>query len=69
MRAKHAYESRIGSGQEVGHLAQGELVNSISYQQVHKSFRRIHMIIAIGNIMSLLCTFVHLSFLASKINI
>lgn len=69
MRAKHVYESNVGSGQEIGHLDQGELVNSVEYQKVHKSFRRIHMTIAIGNLLSLVCTFVHLEFLASKINL
>lgn len=69
MRAKHEYESKVGSGQEIGHLVQGELVDCENYQKVHKSFRRIHMTIAIGNLMSLVCTFVHLEYLASKIHI
>ncbi|XP_037938601.1 uncharacterized protein LOC119671855 [Teleopsis dalmanni] len=69
MLEKYKIEGAIGSGQEVGSLVQGDLVQCPHYQRIHKAFRRIHMTIAIGNMIILLNTCLHLYFLASKIQI
>ncbi|ALC48546.1 CG32512 [Drosophila busckii] len=69
MHEKYRIEDAIGSGQEVGSLVQGDLVECPHYQRIHKSFRRIHMTIAIGNMIVLLATCLQLYFLALKIRI
>lgn len=69
MREKHKFEISMGSGQEVGYLDQRDLVKCPHYQKIHKSFRRIHMTVAMGNLTTLVCTFLHLHYLASKISV
>jgi hypothetical protein len=69
MRVKYEYESKVGSGTEVGHLAEGDLAHCPHYQKIHKAFRKIHMMCAMGNMFALVCTCVHLHYLASKIQI
>ncbi|EDW82075.2 uncharacterized protein Dwil_GK25329 [Drosophila willistoni] len=69
MHEKYKIEDAIGSGQEVGVLVQGDLVHCPHYQRIHKGFRRIHMIIAIGNMTVMLATCLQLYFLASKIHL
>ncbi|KAH8387499.1 hypothetical protein KR093_007328 [Drosophila rubida] len=69
MHEKYRIEGAIGSGQEVGSLVQGDLVECPHYQRIHKAFRRIHMTIAIGNMIILLATCLQLYFLALKIRI
>lgn len=69
MREKHKFEVTVGSGQEVGTLEPGDLVKCPHYQGIHKAFRRIHMTVAMGNMTVLVCTFLHLHYLASKISV
>ncbi|EDW00491.1 uncharacterized protein LOC6564778 [Drosophila grimshawi] len=69
MHEKYRLEGAIGSGQEVGSLLQGDLVECPHYQRIHKAFRRIHMSIAIGNMIILLATCLQLYFLSLKIRI
>ncbi|XP_011206276.2 uncharacterized protein LOC105228242 [Bactrocera dorsalis] len=69
MHEKYRIEGAIGSGREVGSLEQGILIQCPHYQRIHKTFRRIHMTIAMGNMSVLLATCLHLYFLASKIQI
>ncbi|XP_012158176.1 transmembrane protein 205 isoform X2 [Ceratitis capitata] len=69
MHEKYRIEGAVGSGREVGTLEQGDLINCPHYQRIHKTFRRIHMTIAMGNMAVLLATCLHLYFLASKIQI
>ncbi|XP_032582353.1 uncharacterized protein LOC6615189 [Drosophila sechellia] len=69
MHEKYKIEDAIGSGQEVGSLVQGDLVDCPHYQRIHKGFRRIHMTIAIGNMTVMLTTCLQLYFLASKIRL
>nr|XP_014086050.1 transmembrane protein 205 isoform X2 [Bactrocera oleae] len=69
MHEKYRIEGAIGSGREVGSLEQGDLIQCPHYQRIHKTFRRIHMTIAMGNMSVLLATCLHLYFLASKIQI
>ncbi|BFG01741.1 uncharacterized protein DMAD_01420 [Drosophila madeirensis] len=69
MHEKYKIEGAIGSGQEVGSLVQGDLIDCPHYQRIHKGFRRIHMTIAIGNMTVMLATCLQLYFLASKIHL
>ncbi|XP_034490680.1 putative uncharacterized protein DDB_G0282129 [Drosophila innubila] len=69
MHEKYRIEGAVGSGQEVGSLVQGDLIECPHYQRIHKAFRRIHMTIAIGNMIVLLATCLQLYFLALKIRI
>lgn len=69
MRIKHKFETSAGTGQEVGHLNQANLVHCPHYQKIHSAFRRIHMTVAMGNMTTLVCTFLHLYYLAAKIRI
>ncbi|XP_022208667.2 uncharacterized protein LOC111065028 isoform X1 [Drosophila obscura] len=69
MHEKYKIEGAIGSGQEVGSLVQGDLIDCPHYQRIHKGFRRIHMTIAIGNMTVMLSTCLQLYFLASKIHL
>lgn len=69
MREKHKFEIGVGSGQEIGYLEPGDLVKCPHYQKIHKTFRRIHMTVAMGNMTTLVCTFLHLHYLASKISV
>lgn len=69
MAEKYKFEEVAGTGQEIGHHFQGVLKNCPNYQMIHKKFRKIHMRVAIGNMITLMCTFIHLSYLASKIEL
>lgn len=72
MHQKYHFESSETVGQEVGHFSGTEnpqLCRSNHYQTVHKRFRQIHMATAMVNMVSLLCTFVHLHFLASRVQL
>lgn len=69
MHQKYNFEASQTVGQEVGHFSGGEnaqLRRSNPYQNVHKRFRQIHMVTAMTNMVALLCTFVHLHYLASR---
>lgn len=67
MHLKHQYELMVGSGREVGFENQKQLKASPAYQKVHKSFRRTHMIIAMGNLATVAFTFSHLYYMIQKI--
>jgi hypothetical protein len=67
MRQKYKMEQKIGTGSEIGQEVQGELINCPHYQKIHKQFRRVHMMTAMANICTMVCSFVHLNYLASKI--
>uniref|UniRef100_A0A1A9ZQF3 TMEM205-like domain-containing protein n=1 Tax=Glossina pallidipes TaxID=7398 RepID=A0A1A9ZQF3_GLOPL len=69
MHEKYKIEGTIGSGKEIGSLVQGDLVNCPHYQRIHKSFRRLHMAVAIGNILTLVASCLHLHYLAAQIHI
>lgn len=72
MHQKYHFESSETVGQEVGHFSGTEnpqLRRSNHYQSVHKRFRQIHMATAMFNMVALLCTFVHLHFLASRVQL
>lgn len=72
MHQKYHFESSETVGQEVGHFSGTEnpqLCRSNHYQSVHKRFRQIHMATAMVNMVSLLCTVVHLHYLASRVQL
>lgn len=69
MRLKYQYERSLGNGDEVGYQKTLPAFNCEEYKKVHKKFRRVHMMCAIGNIIAICCTFAHLYYIASKISI
>ncbi|XP_055586957.1 transmembrane protein 205 isoform X2 [Uranotaenia lowii] len=72
MHQKYHFEAIETVGQEVGRFSGTEnptLRRSTHYQNVHKRFRQIHMITAMANMVALLCTFVHLHFMASRVQL
>lgn len=75
MLEKYRIEDVAGMGSEVGaNIAMNgiiltDLIKCPHYQQVHKRFRRLHMIVATGNIATLVTSCVHLYYLAALIHI
>ncbi|XP_055530250.1 transmembrane protein 205 [Wyeomyia smithii] len=72
MHLKYNFEARETVGQEVGQFSgteNAQLRRSNPYQNVHKRFRQIHMATAMTNMGSLLCTFIHLHYLASRVEL
>ena len=67
--AKIAMEKAAGVGLEVGRHDPGPLAKCPHYIKIHKAFRKVHMLIAIGNLMSMACTLVHLLYLANKLSV
>lgn len=68
LHQKYRMERREGVGKEVGQLEIHDmLTNNLSFSEIHKKFRRYHTVIAVGNLLTVVCTFVHLHYLASKI--
>lgn len=63
---KTSIEKAAGIGQEVGHYDLGPLLQCPHYMAIHRSFRRVHMMTAIGNIVAIMCSAFHLYFLAYK---
>lgn len=62
--AKTEIESSVGIGQEIGYHDPGPLKNCPHYKKLHKDFRRVHLYVAVGNIISLMCTALHIQYLA-----
>lgn len=67
MRAKYQFEQKLGNGQEIGYQESVDGLSCPKYKQIHKSFRKVHMTCAIGNVIAICCSFAHLYFLTSKI--
>ncbi|XP_018571263.1 transmembrane protein 205 [Anoplophora glabripennis] len=67
MVEKNTIEKRAGVGMEIGKLNPGKLLNCPHYLQVHKQFRKVHMSIAILNIVTMACTMLHLYYLSHKL--
>ncbi|VEN57739.1 unnamed protein product, partial [Callosobruchus maculatus] len=67
MTEKIAIEKSAGVGTEVGKLNLGKLKDCPHYLRIHKSFRKIHMSIAILNIIAMACTSSHLYYLSHKL--
>ncbi|XP_018329547.1 transmembrane protein 205 [Agrilus planipennis] len=69
MAEKNDMEKATGVGTEVGEHNAGELVNCPHYMRTYKRFRKIHMTIAIGNIICMACTVYHLHYLSQKLSV
>ena len=67
MEAKGALEAAAGTGTEVGCFQPGALAMCPRYRRVHRAFRRCHIAIAMGNLLSIACTTFHAHYLATKI--
>ncbi|KAK7869063.1 hypothetical protein R5R35_000784 [Gryllus longicercus] len=65
--SKNAMEKAAGVGLEVGKYDPGPLAHCPHYLKIHKAFRKVHMIIAMGNLVTMACTAVHLHYLSEKI--
>uniref|UniRef100_A0A1B6CNU1 TMEM205-like domain-containing protein n=1 Tax=Clastoptera arizonana TaxID=38151 RepID=A0A1B6CNU1_9HEMI len=61
---KTKIEATAGVGQEVGYCDPGALKNCPYYTKLHSQFRRLHMIVAVGNICTMVCSALHLHSLA-----
>ncbi|KAK9890372.1 hypothetical protein WA026_010465 [Henosepilachna vigintioctopunctata] len=64
---KNKFEKDAGVGMEVGKFNPGILLHNNEYMKLHKSFRKVHMTIALGNIIAMACTMLHLYYLSQKI--
>lgn len=64
---KIALERAAGIGKEVGRFSAGPLNDCPHYLRIHQSFRKLHMVIAIGNILTMACTVSHLYYISSKL--
>ncbi|XP_056646865.1 transmembrane protein 205 [Diorhabda sublineata] len=64
---KHKIEKEAGVGLEVGKYDLGKLRDCPYYLKIHKSFRKIHMTIAILNLVAMACTTLHLYYLSHKL--
>jgi hypothetical protein len=63
--AKTAIEKSAGIGNEVGRQDLGPLVNCPHYMTIHRTFRKVHMIMAVCNIITMLCNVFHLVYIAT----
>lgn len=64
---KIALERAAGTGNEVGRHVAGPLKECPHYLRIHQAFRKLHMIIAMGNIITMACTVSHLYYISSKL--
>ncbi|XP_033320918.1 transmembrane protein 205 [Megalopta genalis] len=64
---KNILERAAGVGNEIGRHNPGPLKHCPHYLNIHKTFRRVHVYIAMGNMLTMGCTVLHLHYIASKI--
>jgi hypothetical protein len=62
---KTAIEKSAGVGNEVGHYDLGRLVDCPHYMAIHRSFRQVHLCVAIGNVITMMCTAFHLVYITA----
>ncbi|XP_015377092.1 PREDICTED: transmembrane protein 205-like [Diuraphis noxia] len=62
---KTAIEKSVGLGKEVGRCDLGRLTECPHYMIMHRIFRKIHMFMAIGNIITIMCSIFHLTYIAA----
>ncbi|XP_015114254.1 transmembrane protein 205 [Diachasma alloeum] len=67
MSQKTLIERAAGVGNEVGKHNPGSLKHCPHYLKLHGAFRKAHMFIAMGNIMTMVCTVLHLHYISSKL--
>ncbi|XP_058809698.1 transmembrane protein 205-like [Phymastichus coffea] len=64
---KTSIERAAGVGAEVGTHEPGPLKHCPHYLSIHQTFRRIHVAIAMGNMLTMACTVLHLHHVAGKL--
>ncbi|CAH1153446.1 unnamed protein product [Phaedon cochleariae] len=64
---KHLIEKEAGIGMEIGKINLGSLKNCPFYMKIHKKFRKIHMTIAMLNLIAMACTVLQLYYLSHKL--
>lgn len=64
---KNNFERAAGVGNEIGRHNPGPLKNCTHYLKIHRAFRRVHVCIAMGNMLTMACTVLHLYYIASKL--
>jgi len=69
MRLKYTFEGKLGNGQEVGHQEEFDGIQCPHYREINRKFRSVHIKCAIGNIVTICCSFFHLFYIASKIQV
>ncbi|CAH1732783.1 unnamed protein product [Aphis gossypii] len=62
---KMAIEKSAGIGHEVGRQDLGPLLNCPHYMALHRTFRKVHMAMAICNIITMMCNVFHLVYIAT----
>ncbi|CAG9831993.1 unnamed protein product [Diabrotica balteata] len=67
LRIKIGMEKEAGVGLEVGRYELGALKDCPHYMKIHKKFRKVHMTIAILNLIAMACNTLHLYYLSQKI--
>ncbi|CAI6356192.1 unnamed protein product [Macrosiphum euphorbiae] len=63
--AKTAIEKSAGLGKEVGRCNLGRLVKCPHYMTIHRIFRKMHMVMAMGNVITIMCSIYHLTYIAA----
>ncbi|XP_012274504.1 transmembrane protein 205 [Orussus abietinus] len=64
---KNTLERAAGVGNEIGRHNPGPLKHCPHYLKIHAAFRRVHVCIAMGNMLTMACTVLHLHYIASKL--
>ncbi|XP_034193518.1 transmembrane protein 205 [Osmia lignaria lignaria] len=64
---KNTLERAAGVGNEIGVHNPGPLKHCPHYLKIHQAFRRVHVYIAMGNMLTMGCTVLHLHYIASKL--
>lgn len=64
---KNNLERAAGVGNEIGSHNAGPLKNCPYYLKIHQAFRRVHVTVAMGNMLTMACTVLHLYYIASKL--
>lgn len=64
---KNNLERAAGVGNEIGGHSAGPLKNCPHYLKIHQEFRRVHVSVAMGNMLTMACTVLHLHYIASKL--
>ncbi|XP_003247083.1 transmembrane protein 205-like [Acyrthosiphon pisum] len=62
---KTAIEKSAGLGKEVGRCNLGRLVKCPHYMTIHRIFRKMHTVMAMGNVITIMCSVYHLTYIAA----
>ncbi|XP_008544766.1 uncharacterized protein LOC103569312 [Microplitis demolitor] len=63
---KKGIEQAAGVGSETGYQSMGALKDCPHYLMIHRAFRKTHGCIAMGNIITMVCSVIHLCYLSNK---